>query len=422
LCCKYSSFNGIEKYPKLRFPEFIDPWETTQLCNLFSKNTQKNSKGTVTNVISNSAKNGLIPQKDYFDKDIANADNTAGYYIISKNDFVYNPRKSTDAPYGPISRYTYDEDGIVSPLYLCFRGNNDVNPEYFERFFKSSVWHRYIYMSGDSGARHDRVSIKDETFFEMPIHMPSNEEQQKIAAFLSLIEQKIEYQSALVENLKKYKRGVSKRFFDEVHNDQACAVKQFSEVFELLQNNTFSRECLTDENTDVLNVHYGDILVKYGSVVDPDIDTVPFIKTGTDISKFSSSSYLQDGDVIFADTAEDYTVGKMCEIVNVSNRRILSGLHTMPFRPTLAFAPMYLGYYLNSAAFRTQILPMIQGAKVSSISKSEMKKTVMYIPNIEHQKEIVNVLSALDKRIKITELVLVGLKDIKQGLLQQLFI
>ena len=188
----------------------------TQLCNLFSKNTQKNSKGTVTNVISNSAKNGLIPQKDYFDKDIANADNTAGYYIISKNDFVYNPRKSTDAPYGPISRYTYDEDGIVSPLYLCFRGNNHVNPEYFERFFKSSVWHRYIYMSGDSGARHDRVSIKDETFFEMPIHMPNNEEQKKIAAFLSLIEQKIECQFALVENLKKYKRGVLRKVFDHI--------------------------------------------------------------------------------------------------------------------------------------------------------------------------------------------------------------
>ena len=208
-----SSSNGIEKCPKLRFPEFTEPWKATQLCNLFSKNTQKNSKGTVTNVISNSAKNGLIHQKDYFDKDIANADNTAGYYIISKNDFVYNPRKSTDAPYGPISRYTYGEDGIVSPLYLCFRGNNDVNPEYFERFFKSSVWHRYIYMSGDSGARHDRVSIKDETFFEMPIHMPSNEEQKKIAAFLSLIEQKIECQSALVENLKKYKRGVIQKAF-----------------------------------------------------------------------------------------------------------------------------------------------------------------------------------------------------------------
>ena len=383
---------------------------------------QKNSKGTVTNVISNSARNGLIPQKDYFDKDIANVENTAGYYIISKNDFVYNPRKSTDAPYGPISRYTYDKDGIVSPLYLCFHGNNDVNPEYFERFFKSSVWHRYIYMSGDSGARHDRVSIKDETFFEMPIHLPSDEEQKKIAAFLSLIEKKIEYQFALVENLKKYKRGVSKSFFDEIHNDQTCTVKEFSEVFELLQNNTFSRECLTNENTEVLNVHYGDILVKYGSVVDPDIDVVPFIKSGTDVSKFSDSSYLQDGDVIFADTAEDYTVGKLCEIINVSNRKILSGLHTMPFRPTITFAPMFLGYYLNSAAFRSQILPMIQGAKVSSISKSEMKKTIIYIPSIDRQIEIVRILNALDKRIKRTELILDELKEMKKGLLQNLFI
>ena len=162
----------------------------------------------MTNVISNSAKNGLVPQKDYFDKDIANADNTAAYYIISKNDFVYNPRKSSDAPYGPISRYTYDEDGIVSPLYLCFRGNNCVNSEYFEKYFKSSAWYRYIYMSGDSGARHDRVSIKDETFFEMPVNLPCYREQAKIASFLSLLEQKIEMHRALVENLKKYKRGV----------------------------------------------------------------------------------------------------------------------------------------------------------------------------------------------------------------------
>jgi len=335
---------------------------------------------------------------------------------------VYNPRKSTDAPYGPISRYTYDEDGIVSPLYLCFRGNHSVNPEYFERFFKSSVWHRYIYMSGDSGARHDRVSIKDETFFEMPIHLPGDAEQKRIAEFLSLIEQKIECQSALVENLKKYKRGVSKKLFDEIHNDSSCAIKQFSEVFELLQNNTFSRECLTNELADVLNIHYGDILVKYGSVVDLNIDIVPFIKPETDIRKYNRLSYLRDGDIIFADTAEDYTVGKMCEVVNVSDRKILSGLHTMPYRPLQTFAPMYLGYYFNSAAFREQILPMIQGAKVSSISKSEMKKTIVCIPSIETQRKVVNILYTLDKRIKGTELVLQELQQIKKGLLQNLFI
>ena len=152
----------------------------------------------------------MIPQREYFDKDIANSDNTSGYYIIEENDFVYNPRKSADAPYGPISRYKYAEAGIVSPLYLCFRAKKEINPSFFEWYFRSSAWHRYVYMSSDSGARHDRVSIKDDTFFAMPINLPSAHEQEHIASFLERIDQRIEKQRALVESLKKYKRGVVK--------------------------------------------------------------------------------------------------------------------------------------------------------------------------------------------------------------------
>ena len=151
---------------------------------------------------------GLIPQRDYFDKDIANSDNTSGYYIIEHNDFVYNPRKSSDAPYGPISRYAYSDAGIVSPLYLCFRAKGDVDTNFFEWYFRSSAWHRYIYMTGDSGARHDRVSIKDDDFFSMPIRFPSSIEQKKITSFLNAIERRISSQQLLVDNLKKYKRGL----------------------------------------------------------------------------------------------------------------------------------------------------------------------------------------------------------------------
>lgn len=219
-----SSSNGLEKYPKLRFPGFNKPWQPTVLSSVFAKNTKKNTDGQVTNVICNSAKQGLIPQREYFDKDIANSDNTSGYYIIEENDFVYNPRKSTDAPYGPISSYKYAEAGIVSPLYLCFRAKKEINPAFFEWYFRSSVWHRYVYMSGDSGARHDRVSIKDDTFFAMPINLPSAHEQGHIASFLEKIDQRIETQRTLVEALKKYKRGViayilsgeSKEFATEV--------------------------------------------------------------------------------------------------------------------------------------------------------------------------------------------------------------
>ena len=180
---------------------------------MFAKNTKKNTGGQITNVICNSAKQGLIPQREYFDKDIANSDNTSGYYIIEENDFVYNPRKSADAPYGPISSYKYAEAGIVSPLYLCFRAKKEINPAFFEWYFRSSAWHRYVYMSGDSGARHDRVSIKDDTFFAMPINVPSSQEQDRVASFLEKIDLKIEKQRALVESLKKYKRGVVQQAF-----------------------------------------------------------------------------------------------------------------------------------------------------------------------------------------------------------------
>ena len=205
-----SSSNGLEKRPKLRFPGFDEPWKAALLSDYFAKNIKKNADGAITNVICNSAKQGLIPQRDYFDKDIANSDNTDGYYIIETNDFVYNPRKSTDAPCGPISSYKYPEAGIVSPLYLCFRAKQEINPLYFEWYFRSSAWHRYIYMSGDSGARHDRVSIKDDTFFAMPINIPSAKEQDRIALFLNAIEQKIDKQRSLVDALKKYKRGLVK--------------------------------------------------------------------------------------------------------------------------------------------------------------------------------------------------------------------
>lgn len=179
----------------------------------FCKGYSKNIDGLITNAICNSAKQGLIPKREYFDKDIANSENTRGYYIIEQTDFVYNPRKSTDAPYGPISSYKYAEAGIVSPLYLCFRAKCKINPLYFEWYFRSTAWHKYIYITGDSGARHDRVSIKDDTFFAIPINIPSAQEQDRIASFLNKIDMKIVKQRHPVETLKKYKRGLLSCYF-----------------------------------------------------------------------------------------------------------------------------------------------------------------------------------------------------------------
>ena len=417
-----SSSNGLEKRPKLRFPGFDEPWNPALLSDYFAKNIKKNTDGAITNVICNSAKQGLIPQRDYFDKDIANSDNTDGYYIIETNDFVYNPRKSADAPYGPISSYQYPEAGIVSPLYLCFRAKQEINPLYFEWYFRSSAWHRYIYMSGDSGARHDRVSIKDDTFFAMPIYVPTAKEQDRIASFLNAIELRIDKQRSLVEALKKYKRGLSDTLFFQIAQSPDCVIVKFGEAFELLQNNTFSREELTDIPSSVQNIHYGDVLIKYGAVVNIATDMPPYIKPSNDLQKFSRTSYLCDGDVVFADTAEDYSVGKAAEIVGVNGVSVLSGLHTIPCRPFKRFQPMYLGYYFNSSLFRAQIYPLVQGTKVSSISKGELVKVSVHIPNEGDQRRLASMLYSLDLRIVHEEQQVKALTDARAAFLQQLFI
>ena len=277
-------------------------------------------------------------------------------------------------------------------------------------------------MTGDSGARHDRVSIKDDDFFSMPIRFPSSIEQKKIASFLSAIERRISFQQLLVDNLKKYKRGLSDELFGEKESGKRWMTVPFSEAFDLLQNNTFSRDEMSTENGIAYNIHYGDVLIKYGAVVDLSKSKVPYIRSDVSLSKFAQSSYLRNGDIVIADTAEDYTVGKAVEIVGVADTKALSGLHTIPCRPKISFAPMYLGYFINSKRFRTQILPLAQGTKVSSISKSEIQKTSIAFPSFEVQSQIASMLYALDHRIDICQACVQGLVRTKEALLQQLFI
>lgn len=157
------------------------------LSDVATKITQKNTNNHVSNVLSNSANQGIIPQSEVFDREIANEDNTSNYFVISQNDFVYNPRKSATAPYGPINRYYGQTDGVISPLYLCFRSHN-IDVEYLGWYFKSDSWHKFVYQNGDTGVRHDRVSIKDEIFFSMPLFIHNADEQIEIAKrLLSLI-------------------------------------------------------------------------------------------------------------------------------------------------------------------------------------------------------------------------------------------
>ena len=261
------------------------------------------------------------------------------------------------------------------------------------------------------------------------ILLPSLPEQEKIASFLTLIDKKIEKQKELVELLKKYKRGLLSaifsqklRFKDNNGNDYpAWEECRFDEIFKILGNNTLSRECLNYTNVGVKNIHYGDILVKYNTCINDEIDQIPNINFDINLDKISDDNYLKVGDVIMADTAEDYTVGKACEIVSCK-AKILSGLHTIPCRPKRNFAKGYLGYYLNSTEYHDKLIPLITGIKVSAISKKEIKKTIIKYPIYKEQEKIANLLLLIENKLNSNIKKLELFETYKKGLLQQLFI
>jgi len=178
-CCIFSSACGN----KQKAANTIT-WEQRKLGEISDKVTEKNTGLQYLETFTNSAEFGVISQRDFFDHAISKIGSLDGYYIVRNEDFVYNPRISVTAPVGPINRNKLGRNGVMSPLYTVFRPH-EVDNTYLEHFFKSRYWHDYMYFNGDSGARSDRFSIKDDLFFQMPIPLPHIAEQKKIGEYLT---------------------------------------------------------------------------------------------------------------------------------------------------------------------------------------------------------------------------------------------
>ena len=189
-------------------------WESTTVGELFTFVTEKNKSGCIGDVITNSAEYGLIPQREYFDKDIVVEGNTEGYTVIHKGDFVYNPRKSTIAPFGPFNIYARDEAGIVSPLYTCLTPRDGKTAPYLSWYFKTSRWHRYIVTHGaQGGARHDRVGMTNILMKGIPITLPSLPEQRKIADCLASLDDVIAKAKDELDAWCELKKGLLQQMF-----------------------------------------------------------------------------------------------------------------------------------------------------------------------------------------------------------------
>lgn len=208
-----------ETQPKYRFPEFENDgdWVERKLGDIANRITLKNKNSQITQIFTNSAEHGIVNQRDFFDKDIANQSNIEGYYIVEPGDFVYNPRVSSFAPVGPIAKNNKNYVGAVSPLYTVFRFINPIN-DFYVYYFKTKHWFNAIRKIANTGARFDRMSITASQFMEIEVLMTSIKEQQKIASVLSSVDELIVAQREKIEALKEHKKGLMQGLFPKIES------------------------------------------------------------------------------------------------------------------------------------------------------------------------------------------------------------
>ncbi|HRJ51524.1 MAG TPA: restriction endonuclease subunit S [Candidatus Thiothrix moscowensis] len=409
--------------PALRFPEFRDAgeWKTVKLKYVAKCTTLKNTDGRNNRVLTNSAEYGIVDQRDFFDKDIANQNNLEGYYIVEKGDYVYNPRISTFAPVGPISKNKLGT-GVMSPLYTVFRFN-DSNNDFYEHYFKTSQWHNYMRVVSNNGARHDRMAISAADFLAMPLPESLSEEQQKIADCLSSIDDLITAQTQKLAALKAHKKGLMQQLFPaEGETVPKLRFPEFRDgwkknklenLIELLSGYAFQSEYFSENGKKLLTPKN---FTKHGAA--------NFNKENTKftIEECDSKYACRQGDLLLLLT--DLTPS--CELLGKpillkENEEVLLNQRIVKVTPKNPLDIRFLLYFFSTETYHKRIRDTATGSTVRHSSNKIVLGTQIYMPSIEEQQKIADCLSSVDELITAQAEKVEALKKHKKGLMQQLF-
>ena len=362
------------KSPALRFRGYTDDWEQRKLGEVFEEYSEKGHEELPALTI---IQGGGTIRRDSSDRSLQyDKASLSNYKKVEVGDFIVHLRSFE----GGLEMAT--NLGIISPAYHTFHGEG-TDSRFYYSYFRSSKFINQDLKPHVYGIRDGRsIDIQGMKTIEIP--WSSFDEQKAIGDYIENLDNLITLHQRKLEKLKLVKKSMLEKMFPKNGSSvPEIRFKGFTDDWEqrkldkvfdcTIPNNTLSRAELSYDEGTVLNVHYGDVLVKYGSVLDVQRDEIPHIPQSC--REDFRGALLQEGDVIIADTAEDETTGKACEIGNLQGSSIVSGLHTMVCRPRQQMALGYLGYYLNSNAYHHQLLPLMQGIKVLSLSRSNIQKT-----------------------------------------------
>lgn len=404
-----------KKVPALRFPEFNREWEIKKISNLFFIN----AGGDIEKKHVSEVKTGKSPYPIY-----ANAEKRNGLYGYSD---LYKVDKDCVTVAGRgvgIGRAVARDHKfypIVRLLVLVPKKESDIY------FFEHAINRMKIFLESTGVPQLTAPQISS-----YKLQIPAFPEQEKIAAFLTAVNTRIDHLERKKTLLEQYKKGIVQQIFsqelrfkdDKGKNFPAWKEKKFESVFSFFQTNSFSRSLLNYDEGTVKNIHYGDIHTKYKSNFDITKEEVPFINKDVDLKRIPSECYCKEGDLVVADASEDYKdVGKAIELINLDGQKLLSGLHTFIARNTKGEISLgFMGYLMQSRSVRLQIMRVATGISVLGISKGNLAKVKIQLPCIEEQQKIAAFLTAIDDKINLVANQIEKTKAYKKGLLQQMFV
>ncbi|MBW7674760.1 restriction endonuclease subunit S [Chryseobacterium chendengshani] len=386
------NFPNKRNVPKLRFSEFTGDWKKYHLNEVAEKVSNKNNNNKIETVFSNSAVQGIVLQSDYFDKSIANRENLGGYYIVEPFDFVYNPRLSSTAEVGAMSVNKTNLTGLVSPLYTVFRiKESNINIPFLEYLFKSKVWHHYMRSIANYGARDDRMNVKSEDFYNLPLAIPNVSEQSIVSTFLSLIETRVRTQKKIISHLKTSIINYREKLFS-----QKIRFKDENE-------NNFP-EWETKKIKDILKIGSGR---DYKHL---EVGTIPVYGTGGIITFVNS--FLYDGETVCIGRKGTinkplYFDGKLWTVDTL--------FYTHSFNNSI---PKFIFHVFQSINWKEYN----EASGVPSLSKSTIENITVIIPSIKEQTKIANFLFLIDKKIETEKKILTQYEIQKKYLLSNLFV
>ena len=399
-----SSSNGLEKRPKLRFPGFDEPWRAERLSDFADRVTRKNSQNQTDLPLTISSKDGLVDQVSYFNKKVASKD-MSGYYLLLNGEYAYNKSYSVGYDFGSIKRLDRYPMGALSTLYICFTLKKH-DSDFIKAYFDSLKWYREIYMISAEGARnHGLLNVPTDEFFETKHYLPQNlNEQRKIADFIIALERRIDAQQSLVDNLKKYKRGLNHKLLSEIDEQYN---RELGTVCSIVGGGT----------PDTLRPEYWEGNVEW--FTPSEIGKSKYVLSSLrKISQVglsnSSAKSLPSGTVLLTTRA---TLGEMS--IARSECSTNQGFQSL-VSDSKRVLPEYL-YYLQ-ILIKPWCEKYASGNTFREISKASLSKCVVPVPCLNSQKRIVCILSRIDGLIETHERVEDSLTQIKEGLLQQLFI